>query len=258
MGLWRNILKLMTDEEDKIVRTKAAAYMRQYRSTRRAHVNLLARRWYAANREKELERHRLFRELHPEAIQAYNKRIWSERREHEQARMKRRRAEDPRVRERGLASNRRWRQENTEKARECNLKGGAKFREANREAVREYARQWYRDHLETIRKRKIVSARNRAAKKKAAGGKHTLEDVMRMYDAQNGKCAACKKDFPALGKSRFEVDHIIPLKPRDGSAPGSNGPENLQLLCLRCNRTKHNMMPDQWAEKLADLLKRAA
>jgi 5-methylcytosine-specific restriction endonuclease McrA len=40
------------------------------------------------------------------------------------------------------------------------------------------------------------------------------------------------------------VDHVLPL-----SRGGSNGPENLQLLCPKCNLVKGSRHPDDWARE---------
>lgn len=53
---------------------------------------------------------------------------------------------------------------------------------------------------------------------------------MAQYEKQSGICPICKKHFEF---SEMEGDHIIPW--HDG---GKTEPENLQMLCKHCNRTK--------------------
>lgn len=70
----------------------------------------------------------------------------------------------------------------------------------------------------------------RRARKKGNGGKHTQADINRIYAEQEGRCKVCAADFLETG---YHVDHVVPL-----AAGGSNGPENLQLLCPTCNVRK--------------------
>lgn len=69
---------------------------------------------------------------------------------------------------------------------------------------------------------------NRRAQQYGAPGVLTMADLKSILDdAQNG-CECCGHDT-----SSFEVDHIIPFA--DG---GTNFPENIQLLCYACHKTK--------------------
>ena len=54
--------------------------------------------------------------------------------------------------------------------------------------------------------------------------RHTL------FGKQEGRCGGCRMDFPF---KLYEVDHIVPR-----SKGGTDSPENLQLLCGHCNKTK--------------------
>ncbi len=54
--------------------------------------------------------------------------------------------------------------------------------------------------------------------------RHTL------FGKQEGRCGGCRTDFPF---KLYEVDHIVPK-----SKGGTDSPENLQLLCGHCNKTK--------------------
>ena len=115
----------------------------------------------------------------------------------------------------------------------------------NPEPLREAQRKWRALHPEEFR----AGLANRRASKFPAPGKHTAADIKRLYQSQGGKCAACSVEFAATGKHRYHVDHIVPLKPRKGGIAGSNGPENLQLLCRLCNQSKNNMSPEEWAAR---------
>lgn len=79
-------------------------------------------------------------------------------------------------------------------------------------------------------KRRAYNAKYRAKKYKADGG-FTTRTIKNLYVRQRGKCAICS-DY-LFGK--FETDHIIPL-----SKSGTNEPENIQLVCPKCNKEKSN------------------
>lgn len=75
--------------------------------------------------------------------------------------------------------------------------------------------------------------RKRAAKYGAAGN-YTRADVKVAFERQNGRCEYCGADL----SNGFHVDHWKPL-----SGGGSNGFENLQLLCCTCNLRKGRSDP---------------
>ena len=60
----------------------------------------------------------------------------------------------------------------------------------------------------------------------------------RLYGAQEGICAGCATHFPFR---IMEVDHILPR-----SRGGTDHPENLQLLCSACNRSKGGRTMAEW------------
>ena len=68
-----------------------------------------------------------------------------------------------------------------------------------------------------------------AGKRRGASGHHTSADVQRLFDRQRGQCALCGVSIYA----GFHVDHRMPI-----CRGGSNNPDNLQLLCARCNLRK--------------------
>jgi len=110
--------------------------------------------------------------------------------------------------------------------REATLAQNRKWRDAHLEQHRELCRQWARDNPEKMR----VIVANRRAWVAKAEGTHTAQDIARMLEEQGGFCVACRGDLQQLG---YHVDHVHPI-----SKGGSNGPENLQLLCPACNRSK--------------------
>jgi len=189
-----------------------------------------SRIFYWKNREKELERQRQWREQNLELKRQIMK---------ESAR--RRRAEHPEI---TRAIQRKARENATPEQRVNRLAKIAAWHKAHRDEMLVRNRErWKRIDREKER----IRNRNRQAWKKQAIGKYSLADIEALYEKQNGRCAACDHIFPETGKHRFEIDHIIPLKPRGATVPrGTNWPENLQLLCRKCNRSKSNRLPEEW------------
>ena len=60
----------------------------------------------------------------------------------------------------------------------------------------------------------------------------------RLYGEQEGVCAGCETHFPFRV---MEVDHKLPR-----SRGGNDHPDNLQLLCSHCNRSKGNKTVAEW------------
>lgn len=112
---------------------------------------------------------------------------------------------------------------------------------ANRDRLKAASAARYADKGAAIREKQI--ARNKAnpenrraidnrmrAKREAAPGSFTGDDVKALMRLQGGKCIACRCDI----RKTFHVDHIEAL-----AKGGSNDKANLQLLCPTCNKQKH-------------------
>lgn len=110
--------------------------------------------------------------------------------------------------------------------KEATLAKNREWREANIERHRELCRKWAKEHPDEMR---AIVARRRALILKA-DGRFTKHDVERLWVEQDGFCLGCRSDLMLTG---YHVDHKHPL-----SKGGSNGPENLQLLCPTCNWKK--------------------
>lgn len=112
------------------------------------------------------------------------------------------------------------------------------WREKNIEKHRALCRNWAKANPEAMR----LIVRNRRAREMAAPGTHTAQDIAALYQQQGGLCVYC----PANLEDGYHVDHRHPL-----IRGGSNGPENLQLLCPTCNRRKADKLPEEFARELA-------
>jgi 5-methylcytosine-specific restriction endonuclease McrA len=109
------------------------------------------------------------------------------------------------------AANRRWHYNNPERSR------------AN-------SRKWELSNPEAAK----AKGHNYRCKKRNNKGRHTGADIKRLIAFQRGKCGVSARGI----RRRFEIDHIIPV-----SSGGSNYPNNLQLLCIPCNRSKGGKDP---------------
>lgn len=117
----------------------------------------------------------------------------------------------------------------------------AEWAQANPEKVAAYAKRWRLAHPESGR----TNVRNRDARRKAATGRHTKEDIAELYSKQRGACIYCRR---TLGV-KYHVDHVQAL-----ARGGSNDRMNLQLLCPSCNCSKGAKDPIEFAQKLGMLL----
>ena len=82
-------------------------------------------------------------------------------------------------------------------------------------------------------------------KRKISGSawKHNIsaKQVFDMLEKQKGECVYCKKDI----RKCYQMDHIYPQ-----SKGGPSTIDNLQLVCKKCNSSKGNRDPEEFAESL--------
>lgn len=112
------------------------------------------------------------------------------------------------------------------------------WQKANPEKKKASVAKWAAANPEAMR----ATVRRRRARLRGADGSHTASDILRLFDRQQGLCAACATDI----QDGYHVDHMMPL-----SRGGSNSPENLQLLCQSCNCSKWAYTMEEWAERKA-------
>lgn len=124
-----------------------------------------------------------------------------------------------------------YREANREKLRERHKKHVA----ANKEKCDARSRAWRKAHPEYFL---AAGHRRRSRKRGAPGTGWKVADVRAQYDAQSGKCYYCKCE---LGK-RYHRDHVIPL-----AKGGHHCRSNLVLACVRCNCSKSDKDPQEFA-----------
>jgi len=165
-----------------------------------------AKKWREANREKHRTAVKKCRQA-PRAMEAARLRsaiYASKNRERERARAEKWRRDNP---DREKATRARYYRANTSKVKEATKH----FRKNNPDLYRHYANE-YKALKRTKGTRLPKGYRN---------------DLLRN---QSGLCRACKTD---LATSGFEVDHIVAI-----ARGGEHSIENVQLLCVTCNRRK--------------------
>ena len=100
---------------------------------------------------------------------------------------------------------------------------------------------WHRRNPDA---RSLYESRRRARKANSSGT-HSADDVRVIFELQRGKCACCHVGI----EDSYHVDHIIPL-----ALGGSNGKENIQLLCPTCNMKKYKKHPVDFMQSMVMLL----
>lgn len=120
---------------------------------------------------------------------------------------------------------------------EKKLEQSRQWREANPEKIAKRYREYYEANPEKY----ATCKRNRRARKEAASGTHTAEDIQAQYARQRGKCYYCGEKV----NENYHVDHVTPL-----AKGGSNGPENLVIACPSCNLSKGPKLPLDFCGRL--------
>lgn len=100
-----------------------------------------------------------------------------------------------------------------------------------REAAIAKVRQWQAEHPDRFAAILASRKANQRATRAGTPGHISADDVQRVW-AASPNCVVC-----GIGRG---LDHIVPL-----SRGGTNTPENLQNLCVRCNSYKGRRLPGE-------------
>jgi len=227
----------------------------------RTKFNEWRRRWRAANPEKERAAKLRHRERHITEIKAYEAQYRDKNRERMNLRDRNKYWADP---EKGRIKSTNYRLENPKKYKATRAKWYAEhgreyackryainpsygrkmtanYRMRHPEKVHELQVSWYQKNPDAGCR---YVAKRRALKAGATIGDLELikewEKTWRKKDLV--KCYWCGGTFRP--KSCCS-DHVIPL-----SKGGSHSIKNLVISCRNCNQRKHNLLPEQWKEKL--------
>lgn len=184
------------------------ARVQAWQKENREHKLEYQRLWYLANQEERLAKQKEWYEKNQGKVRAY------------------REANREKIAQRMKA----WREKNPDVIWQYQQD----WKEANAQHIRDYAKRYRQEKPEMKR----ISEANRRAAAIGSTGHFTIRDVAALYAAQFGKCVYCGTD---LSDASFHADHIVPLSRR-----GSNGPENIQLLCKRCNLMKYAKTHDEF------------
>lgn len=164
------------------------------------------RAWrYAREREKRLMQGRAWKGAHKEQVRE-KMRAW-------------RQAHKEEVREYKKARHRAHPEIERERRR--------RYRARNREELNGYQRKWIAEN----REKTVAGARRRRARKLAARGGATVEQVEGRVAIFGGRCYICGGPYEA-------IDHVKPL-----SAGGPDYAGNLRPICKRCNSVKRARWP---------------
>lgn len=106
-----------------------------------------------------------------------------------------------------------------------------RVRELNSLAHRGEKSWRWKGGISKLKEYKTFRVKRRRANKTNNGGSHTFAEWETLKAQYDWICPCCKSKEP---KIKLSQDHIIPL-----SKGGSDNIENIQPLCLPCNKKKH-------------------
>jgi len=197
-------------------------YGRRWRQSNPDRMRELSRRHYESNRDKAIQRSRLWRLANPDKMREHRRR-W-------------RRLNPKNSRE----MSRRYYNANREKS----IEAGRKWRQANQNLMRVFCRRWHAANPENVRERN----RRRNAWKRAARQRALVPVTRAQIDARFGlwsnRCAFCgvAADHQRnRGYERLTVEHVLAL-----TKGGLDEAPNILPACSTCNSSKNNSPVETW------------
>jgi hypothetical protein len=131
--------------------------------------------------------------------------------------------------------NKQWEAKNRERRRAEGTVRFKTWRDENREHRLEWERKYHR--TEKYRAKNVIYHENRRARKLAAPGEFSADDVAAILKRQKFRCFYCGTNI----RNCHTVDHYVPL-----SRGGTNWPDNIRCACRPCNISKNDFLPDKW------------
>lgn len=112
----------------------------------------------------------------------------------------------------------------------------------NRDIFNSRQRKRHAENPRVKAQSKASSARYRIRKMNAEGS-YTDEDILRIFDEQEGMCAYCGIRLFWSIPGDIHIDHIEPL-----ARGGTNYPDNLACTCAGCNLSKGDKSLQEWID----------
>lgn len=149
-------------------------------------------------------------------------------------------------------SQKKWDEKNPEKKKKITRESARKRRANKPLAELLYQRDYAQRNRDTINAnkrhrhkvnplREITNSHNYRARKANTDGAFTKQDIVDIFNNQEGRCAYCGIALYLNVKGDVDIEHIQPL-----SRGGTNWPTNLAVACEHCNESKGDRTIDEW------------
>ena len=123
------------------------------------------------------------------------------------------------------------------------------YHRRNSEKACARAQAWYKTNIDRVKLRAAayykanpeVFHNSRVKRRSLVKGQSLSAGLVDLLLKEQGcRCAGCSSEL-----TEFHLDHVMPL-----SLGGAHEDNNIQLLCAKCNLTKHAKHPLKWFEEL--------